>query len=272
MSPDRLAGPEATCDHGAGGNDSWQPMSGSTRRAVVTGAASGIGAAVAERLLDEGVSVLAVDVDETRLASFADARGCDALVADLADLDQRAHVVERAGEIDYLVNAAGIIQLKPIFEVTVEDWRRIHTVNAEAVFFLCGALGPNMRRGGAIVNVSSSSAKMSSTTEAAAYAASKAAVVSISRSYAYALAPHVRVNAICPGITDTPMQERVLEDVARIRQMTVADLRAARNATVPLGRSASPAECAGVIHFLLSSEAGYLTGQAINFTGGMITW
>ena len=123
--------------------------------------------------------------------------------------------------------------------------------------------------GGAIVNLSSSSAKLATTTEAAVYASSKAAVLSITRSFAYAFAPNgVRVNAICPGIIDTPMQDKVLADVAAKRGMTVEELSTARNKTVPLGRAASADECAGAIWFLLSDEAGYMTGQAINYTGG----
>ena len=103
-----------------------------------------------------------------------------------------------------------------------------------------------MPAGAAIVNLSSSSAKLATTTEAAVYASSKAAVLSITRSFAYAFAPNgVRVNAICPGIIDTPMQERVLADVAAKRGMTAEELSTARNKTVPLGRAASADECAG---------------------------
>ena len=140
-------------------------------------------------------------------------------------------------DADFLVNAAGIILLKPITEVTVEDWRRVQTINAEAIFFLCQKIGPRMRPGGAIVNLSSSSAKLATTIEAAAYAASKTTILSITRSFAYALASRpVRVNAICPGIIDTPMQEAVLDRVAEMRGTTAAELSTARNKTVPLGR------------------------------------
>jgi NAD(P)-dependent dehydrogenase (short-subunit alcohol dehydrogenase family) len=241
-----------------------------SRRAVVTGAASGIGEAVARRLLAESVEVVGADRDEAGLARLA-AQGARTLAVDLARPDDRARVVEAADGGDYLVNAAGIIRLQPIFETTLDDWRDIFAVNAEAVFFLCQAVGPRLRPGGAIVNLSSTSAKVSSTTEAAIYAASKAAVVSITRSFAYALASRpVRVNAVCPGITDTPMQDRVLEDVARIRGTTFDELAQARLAGVPLGRTSSPDECAGLIHFLLSEESGYMTGQAVNFSGGLV--
>jgi NAD(P)-dependent dehydrogenase (short-subunit alcohol dehydrogenase family) len=146
-------------------------------------------------------------------------------------------------------------------------------VNAESIFFLCQQLGPRLREGGAIVNLSSSSAKLATTIEASVYAASKTAILSITRSFAYALAPrHVRVNAICPGIVDTPMQNKVLDEVSAARGVTRAELEQARTRMVPLGRVSTVDECAAAIWFLLSDEAGYMTGQAINWTGGMVMW
>ena len=187
------------------------------RRALVTGAARGIGAGAARRLLRDGVEVLATDIDGQSLAALSEL-GAESLTADLANPRDRDRVVEAAVGVDYLVQAAGIIRLLPIEKVTVEDWRNVFAVNAEAMFFLCQGIGTTMPAGGAIVNLSSSSAKLSNTTEAAVYAASKAAVLSITRSFAYSLAPiPVRVNAICPGIIDTPMQDAVLEQVSAIR-------------------------------------------------------
>jgi NAD(P)-dependent dehydrogenase (short-subunit alcohol dehydrogenase family) len=242
------------------------------RRAVVTGAASGIGNAVARRLAGDGVDVLAVDLATDRLGEIARA-GCTTMTADVGDQKDRLRIAEAAKGVDYLVNAAGIITIKPILEVTVEDWRRIFQINAESIFFLCQAIGPTMKPGGAIVNLSSSSAKLASTVEVAAYAATKTTILSITRSFALALASRpVRVNAICPGIVETPMQETVLDGVSQLRGLTAQQLGEARNKTVPLGRAASADECAGAIRFLLSDESAYMTGQAINFTGGMVTW
>lgn len=266
VSMDRLTGGRTG---GAGGVF----LSGRNGRSgIVTGAARGIGKAAALRMIAEGVAVLAVDRDADGLVALAEA-GCETMIADLADPASRDGVAERGIDADFLVNAAGIILIKPITEVTVEEWRRVQTTNAEAIFFLCQRIGPRMKPGGAIVNLSSSSAKLASTIEVATYAASKTTILSITRSFAYALAARpVRVNAICPGIVDTPMQEAVLNRVAEMRGTTPAELSAARNRTVPLGRAASAEECAGLIWFLLSDEAGYMTGQAINYTGGMVTW
>ncbi len=241
-------------------------------RAMVTGAASGIGEAVARRLLDEGCSVLAVDVNEPGLDQITGA-GAEPLVADLSDLGDRDRVIKAAKGIDYLVNAAGIIRLKPLSDFTVNDWRDIFTINAEAIFFLCQGIGPTMPPGSAIVNLSSSSAKLANTVEAAIYAASKTTILSITRSFAYGLAHiPVRVNAVCPAIVDTPMQDQVLEKVAPLRGVTAEELTAARNASVPLGRPAAPEELAGLIWYLLSEKPGYMTGQAVNFGGGYVTW
>ena len=242
------------------------------KRAVVTGAARGIGKAVARRLLAEGAEVLAIDIDEARLNDLA-GEGCTTRVIDLSDPSQRDALAGDAAGYDYLVNSAGMLRVKPIFEVTVEEWRTIQTVNAESVFFLCQGIGPKLNPGGAIVNLSSSSAKLATSTDVAAYAASKTTILSITRSFAYALADRpVRVNAICPGIVDTEMQDNFLAGVAKKRGITAAELDAQRKKAVPLGRGASAEECAGLIWFLLSDEAAYMTGQALNFTGGTVNW
>jgi NAD(P)-dependent dehydrogenase (short-subunit alcohol dehydrogenase family) len=247
-------------------------MSATGKTAVVTGAASGIGEAVVQRLLREGADVLAVDVDAERLASVA-AAGAEPLVADLGTEIGCAHVAQAGAGADYLVNSAGIIRLQPILEIGRDDWRDIFRINAEAIFFLCQQLGPTLREGGAIVNLSSVSAKLATTLETAAYAASKTTVLSITRSFAYALAPrNVRVNAICPGIIDTPMQDKVLDDVAALRGTSAQELSDRRTEMVPLARGASASECAAAIWFLLSDESSYMTGEAMNFSGGLAMW
>ena len=190
-------------------------------RAVVTGAGSGIGLATGRRLVREGFSVTAIDRDEAGLDRAA-AEGRTPLKADLASLADWDKEVEAAQGSRCLVNAAGIIVLKPILDVTIEDLE-------------------------------------------AAYASTRAAVLSLTRSFAYAFAAkNVRVNAVCPGIIDTPMQDAVLAKVAAASGIPVAELVDARNATVPLKRAASAGECAATFWFLLSPESSYITGQAID--------
>ena len=242
------------------------------RRGVVTGAGSGIGKAVVRRLLRENADVLAVDINAGSLEELKGPH-CELLAGDVTDPGFRGRMADWADGANYLVNSAGVIVIKSIFDVTVEDWRRVQTINAESIFFLCQKIGPRLKPGGAILNLSSSSAKLATTVEVAAYAASKTTILSITRSFAYALASRpVRVNAILPSIVDTPMQDEVLEKVAPMRGTTADDWRAARSKLVPLGRGASPDECAGLIWFLLSDESAYITGQAVNFTGGLVMW
>ena len=242
------------------------------KRAVVTGAASGIGYAVVQRLLAEGASVVAVDINEEGMRPLA-AEGAELLVASVADAADRDRVAEAAGEFDYLVNSAGVLFVKSIWDVTPEEWRQLYAVNVEGTFFMCQRLGRQIRAGGAVMNLSSSSAKLSTTVEVTPYSSSKATILGITRSFAYVLAKQdVRVNAICPGIVDTPMQDKVLDAVGPLRGTSGAELHEARLKLVPLGRQGTPAECAGVIWWHLSDEAAYITGQAIDFTGGLVMW
>ena len=247
-------------------------MSFEGRRAIVTGAASGIGKAVALALLREGARVTAVDVNEDGLAD-ARAAGADALATDLSDESGRAPViaVAAAEPVHYLVNAAGILGLKPIWEVTQADFRRIFAVNLESTWFLCRDVGRQLAEGGAIVNFSSPSARWAYTLETAPYSATKTAIQATTRTFAIAHAPRkVRVNAISPGITDTPMQEKVLREVSRLRGLDYEELSSSRTNLVPLKRSAPPSEMAGVVVFLLSDPAAYITGQTIYVDGGYI--
>ena len=174
-------------------------MSADRKRAVVTGAARGIGQATTRRLLDEGVDVLAVDLDAAGLADV-EAAGASVLAVDLATEAGVDAVATTAAGSDFLVNCHGIIRLRPLLETSRQDWHDLFSVNAESIFFLCQQLGPTLRPGGAIVNLSSVSAKLTSTAETAIYATTKTAILAITRAFAYALASRdIRVNAVCPG-------------------------------------------------------------------------
>ena len=247
-------------------------MSFKGRRAIVTGAGSGIGQAVALHLLREGARVTGVDVNDRGLDPVRDAGG-EAMVVDLADLAQRQTVIEsaRADPPSFLVNAAAILQVIPIGDVSPDDFRRQFRVNVEAVWFLCRDVGAVMAEGGAIVNFSSPSARWAYTLETAVYSATKTAIQAVTRSFAVHLASRgIRVNAISPGITDTPMQEKVLREVSVLRGLSYEELSVSRTNLVPLRRSAPPAEIAGVVVMLLSDPASYITGQTIYVDGGYI--
>jgi NAD(P)-dependent dehydrogenase (short-subunit alcohol dehydrogenase family) len=247
-------------------------MSFEGRRAIVTGAASGIGKAVALHLLREGALVTAVDVNEDGLADAREA-GADVLATDLSDEAGRSAVIDSAAAepVSFLVNAAGILGLKPIWDVTQADFRRIFAVNLESTWFLCRDVGRQMADGGAIVNFSSPSARWAYTLETAPYSATKTAIQATTRTFAVALAPRrIRVNAISPGITDTPMQETVLQHVSALRGQTYEELAEERLKLVPLKRSAPAEEMAGVVVWMLSDTAAYLTGQTIYVDGGYI--
>ncbi|HEY8584695.1 MAG TPA: SDR family oxidoreductase [Capillimicrobium sp.] len=235
---------------------------------VVTGAASGIGRAVALRLVADGARVLAVDRSEDGLADVG-RQGARTCLADLASAADRARIVEEAGDVDALVNAAGVIRLVAPQDVTEDDWDAIFAVNAKALFFLCQAFAERLPDGGRIVNLASVAARNQSTLETCVYAASKAAVVAITRTFAHALGPRgICVNAVLPGIVDTPMQDKVIAELAASRGVAPEEIAAARLRIVPLGRTVAPDECAEAIVSLLGPAGSYVTGQAIAVDGG----
>ena len=192
------------------------------------------------------------------------------IVADPAARDRLAAAAEGC---DYLVNAAGIILLKPIFEVTVEDWRRVQTVNAESIFFLCQKIGPRMHPGGAIVNLSSSSAKLATTVEVAVYAASKT-IDPVDHALFRLCA---RRRARCGSMRSAPASStrRCRTRSSRMWRRCAAPPSRNSSAGAQQGGAARPRRARrrnapALIWFLLSDEAAYMTGQAINFTGGMV--
>jgi NAD(P)-dependent dehydrogenase (short-subunit alcohol dehydrogenase family) len=241
------------------------------RRVLVTGAGSGIGKATALLLRELDVEVVAVDRHAEGLVEVERA-GAATLVGDVTSASDRAAMIAAARSADGLVNAAGIMRLTPLSEIADTDWDAILAVNLKGAFYLARDLGMRLPHGGSIVNVSSIAARRGDNSEVLCYSASKAALLAVTRSLAHAFGPRgVRVNAVLPGLIDTPMQTDVIERMGTIRGIDQDELRSNRLTGVPLERRQGTArECAESIVVLLSGATSYITGQALSIDGGAV--
>jgi NAD(P)-dependent dehydrogenase (short-subunit alcohol dehydrogenase family) len=250
--------------------------------AIVTGGGRGIGRAIALELADLGADVAVADLDQhlsEATAHEVERRGRRAidLTTDVTSAPDRAHMVDRTlealGRIDVLVNNAGIYRSALPLEVTEDHWDAVLGVNAKAVLLCAQAVLPIMRAAGrgTIVNVASMAGKVATPT-AIPYGVSKAAVISLTRSLAMAFAPEgIRVNCVCPGLVDTEMWQQIDREVGvGLLGKQPGEYWRERTAQIPLGRAERPEDVARVVGFLASSRADYMTGQAINVTGGLI--
>jgi NAD(P)-dependent dehydrogenase (short-subunit alcohol dehydrogenase family) len=240
--------------------------------AIVTGAGRGIGRAIAERFAEEGARVVIAEVDPDTGFDAARCLGNRAtfIETDLADISAIdalvARTVAECGGLDILVNNAGVTRKLDFFAVTPEDWDWMHGVNARGVFFCMQRAAREMVKvgHGRIVNIASIAGKGYPGTSNIAYAASKGAVIAMTRVGASQLARHnINVNAICPGVTRTPLAEEVLaadggEMLRRVEQ------------TIPLRRANRPEDMANMAAFLASAEADNITGQSFNVDGGLM--
>ncbi|MFE0643185.1 2,3-dihydro-2,3-dihydroxybenzoate dehydrogenase [Streptomyces sp. NPDC058877] len=248
------------------------------RTALVTGAAGGIGEAVARTLAEQGARVAALDRDADRLARVVDrltARGLrvTAVPADVTsseDVERAVAVVEdTVGPVDALVNAAGVLRLGEARTFTDRDWADTFAVNATGVFHVSRAVVDRMvtRGGGAVVTVASNAAA-TARTEMAAYAASKAAATAFTKCLGLEVARHgIRCNVVAPGSTDTPMLRGMHEGDTAVRT-SVAGTPSAFKVGIPLGKPALPEDIARAVAFLLSDGAGHITLHSLTVDGG----
>lgn len=248
--------------------------------AVVTGAAGGIGRAIGLCLAREGASVIATARSlasvEATIEQVEQAGGvARPLVVDVTDPAAATAIVPAAerefGAVpDVLVCCAGAQTFADIFDLTMDDWDRVFDVNAKGTFLTIRPVAEAMRQvgHGSIVNVASIQGRLGNRWFAH-YAASKAAMLSVTKSFAVALAPdHVRVNAVAPGIIDIGLARKADAELARIQGMEPGEPMRRRMATVPLGRAGTPDDVANAVLFLASDESDYITGECIHVCGG----
>jgi len=249
--------------------------------AIVTGAGRGIGRATALELARMGADIVVAELDRAgadRTASEVKGLGRRVLIVP-TDVTSRADLqamADRArgefGRIDVLVNNAGIYRAALPLDVTEEHWDAVLDVNAKAVFFASQAVLPAMiaQKRGNIISLASLAGKVGSRNNLP-YNASKAAVISITKSLALAhAADGIRANCVCPGFVETDMWTMVAREQGALTGMAPEEFTRQRLAQIPLGRMETPQDVANVIAFLASSRAAYMTGQAINVTGGVI--
>jgi len=240
-------------------------LSGS--RVVVTGGARGIGGAIAARLAVEGADICILDRLVPEGTAHAAAIGGRFIEVDLLKPDDITRAMDEAltslGGVDVLVNSAGIFKLIPLLDITVEDLNTMFSINTRAMLTTMQSAARSMidaGTGGSIINLASMAAKKGGAMEGH-YAASKAAVVALTRAAALEWGEHgIRANSICPGyiLTEMGAATRTDEQIAEWTSYS------------PLGRLGVPDDVASLALFLASAEASYLTGQALNVTGGMV--
>jgi 3-oxoacyl-[acyl-carrier protein] reductase len=245
---------------------------------LVTGGAQGLGAAVCRQMAARGWTVAVADVNAAGAQAVAAACGdaAFAVAVELADGDEPAQMVaetvRRAGRLDVLVNGAAVAPAEAFLDMTALAWEQALLVNVRATALAMAAAGRVMKEegGGRIINITSAAARMA-LPNYAAYAATKAAVDSLTRAAAVALAPHgIRVNSLSPGMMDTPLQERTERVFCELEgRDDLEAFKAERTARIPLGRRSDPEEMAAMVVWLATEAPDYMTAARLNVTGGL---
>lgn len=254
------------------------------KSAIVTGAGNGIGRGIALGMASAGARVAVADIDSQAAAetvSMIDASAAPqsiAIAADVGDVEQIdrmvATTVERFGQLDVMVNNAGVSRHADIMDLTEEDFERINRVNFKGVFFGLQRAAREMipRREGVIVNIASIAGQGFAGASNVVYAGSKGAVIALTRLAALQLARHnLNVNAVCPGHTNSAAALAALARRAEKKGITVEEARAEMEPEIPLRRFNEPADIAATVVFLASPAARNITGQSINVDGGITT-
>ena len=254
------------------------------RTVLITGAARGIGAATARRLARDGARLMLADVDGVGVDKLAAELGGVAVRADVTNAADIARMVDepyqRWGRLDVLFNNAGVIRLQPMLDVTDGEWDRVLDVNLKAVFFVLQAAVRRMKTQppmagselrGKLIQTASIAGYRGGNHLMTPYSASKAGVISLTRSAAQALA-HDRItsNCVCPGAVDTAMWEQIDREWGALHGWAPREAWKKRIAGIPLGRPETPDDVAGVVAFLAGPDSDYMTGQAIKVDGGMV--
>lgn len=247
------------------------------RVAVVTGGARGIGAAICARYAEEGAKVIVADRDQGEAGAAAAGIGKGAFgvavdVTDQGSIDRLVDtVVREAGRIDVLVNNAGVFDMAPVLEITRESYRKVMAVNVEGLLFTLQATARQMVKqgqGGKIINLASQAGRRGEAL-VAVYCASKAAVISLTQSAGLALIKYgINVNAIAPGVVETPMWDQVDALFAQYENLPLGEAKRRVGLAVPFGRMGKPEEMSGAAVFLASKDADYIVAQTLNVDGG----
>jgi NAD(P)-dependent dehydrogenase (short-subunit alcohol dehydrogenase family) len=243
------------------------------RRALVTGAGSGIGAAIADALAAEGASLVLVGRDAGRLAARADALGgATTAVCDVTDEAAVERLRETAGEIDLLVNNAGAAVSSPLARTELATWQQMLAVNTTGAFLLCRAFAPAMaeRGDGRVVNVASTAGERGYP-YVSAYCAAKHGLVGLTRALALEFARSgVTFNAVCPGYTETPLLEGAVEGIVRATGRKGDDARTILLRENPMGRFVRPDEVASAVAWLCEPAQAAVTGRTITVAGAEV--